>query len=787
MQFPALYTDGPRSRRRPANHTPSMKRSIANVSPCCNARVRRELCTSCKRPAGTSKLRRSESTQPQIRGMFAASVSSGQALQKKLDKALDAPAPPRPGGAAGGSWSAADDLWLWANRSKPPAELGAHLQRVEGGITARLAHLQNPTHNAHQRLHGVAAPMLRAAPVAAEAIPHATLNAQQCEALQLAQQGISFFLTGGAGTGKTLTLGYVIRALKQKYGASSVFVTASTGIAACHVSGTTVHSFAGVGLASESAAELVQRVSRNRPARARWLSCRVLVIDEVSMLDGGFLDKVEQVARALRDATLPFGGIQLVLCGDFLQLPPVTRFGERQAFLFESATWRMVVQRTVSLSEVFRQSDSGFVSLLNEMRKGRLSAAHTDLLFAHLAKCRAAVTVRSHEQQRQIDGRTAFPDEGEAGAGALQAPAPPEGAAVHLPEGMPPSLSQVDSGPKVDSGAAVHLPEGMPEGMPEVKPDATPVGEAVKLYPQNAPADVENERRLGALAGTPSVYVANDSAAGKMDGCLAPPRLQLKVGAQVMLLKNLDAAQHLVNGSRGRVLRFEPAHAPNDVASSPQPDERERAELAAKAAELGAPPPSGLYPVVAFEGGVERHVTPEEWTIEQGGHVVARRIQVPLKLAYAISIHKSQGMTLPDVEIDLANCFEPGHAYVALSRAESLEGTRLLSFDPRRVFAHPAVLSFYAALEADAAPAVFAASPDPVSSSAPALPGAPAPPTPMPQAAAPPACGGLTAEQRARMEANRAAALARRNGGGGPTVTAPAMHVSSTQEQDANV
>lgn len=736
-----------------------MKRTIANASSCCNALVRRELCTSCKRPAGTSKLRRSESTQPQIRGMFAASVPGGQALQKKLDKALDAPAPPRPGGGAGGSWSAADDLWLWANRSKPPAELGAHLQRVEGGITSRLAHLQNPTHSAYQRLHGVAAPVLRAPPAATEAIPCATLNAQQCEAVQLAQQGISFFLTGGAGTGKTLTLGYVIRALKQQYGASSVFVTASTGIAACHVGGTTVHSFAGVGLASESAAELVQRVSRNRPARARWQSCRVLVIDEVSMLDGGFLDKVEQIGRALCDATLPFGGIQLVLCGDFCQLPPVTRFGERPAFLFESATWHTVVQRTVSLSEVFRQSDSRFVSLLNEMRKGRLSAENTELLFNHLAKCRAAATVRSHEQheqhqphqphQRQVDGGVACPGEGEVGAGAVQTPAPPKGAGVPLPE---------------------------------VTPDVTPSEEAVKLYPQNAPADIDNERRLGALEGTPSVYVANDSAAGKMDGCLAPPSLQLKVGAQVMLLKNLDAAQRLVNGSRGRVLRFEPAHAPNDVASSPQPDERERAELAAQAAAVGAPPPSGLYPVVAFEGGVERLVTPEEWTIEQGGQVVARRIQVPLKLAYAISIHKSQGMTLPDVEIDLANCFEPGHAYVALSRAESLQGTRLLSFDPRRVFAHPAVLSFYAALEADAAPAIGVTSAGPASSSAPAPPAptppAPTPPAPpAPPAAAPPTCGGLTTEQRARVEVNRAAALARRNGGTAPPLP-PCMHPS---------
>ena len=142
----------------------------------------------------------------------------------------------------------------------------------------------------------------------------------------------------------------------------------------------------------------------------------------------------------------------------------------------------------------------------------------------------------------------------------------------------------------------------------------------------------------------------------------------------VMLLKNLDTK--LVNGSRGVVVGFRPAHAVPDVRSAPQAS---GGELGGGGAGGGssssfaggdggngdeADEPTGLYPLVRFSNGVERLVTPEEWTVEQAGKVVGRRVQVPLKLAWAISIHKSQGMTLESVDVELASCFEPGQAYV---------------------------------------------------------------------------------------------------------------------------
>lgn len=155
--------------------------------------------------------------------------------------------------------------------------------------------------------------------------------------------------------------------------------------------------------------------------------------------------------------------------------------------------------------------------------------------------------------------------------------------------------------------------------------------------------------------------------------------------------------------------------------------------------------PTGLYPVVLFPNGVERLCTPEEWKVETGGRVTATRVQVPLRLAWAISIHKSQGMTLERVELQLASCFEPGQAYVALSRAVSLDATRLLSFDASRVRAHPSVLSFYSNLDRRDGHVASVLQGGAADSSTSVADGS----------------SNLTAEQQARMAANKAAALAR--------------------------
>ena len=292
-------------------------------------------------------------------------------------------------------------------------------------------------------------------------------------------------------------------------------------------------------------------------------------------------------------------------------------------------------------------------------------------------------------------------------------------------------------------------------------PPPPPPIPSLKLFPQNDPADRENALRLAQIQSSLMTYLASESG-GKMDGCLAPTTLDLKLDAQVILLKNIDAGSKLVNGARGVVTGFQPAAARPDVRSAPPAPAAAAASWSSGARREDATDdavddtPTGLYPLVRFSNGIERLITPEEWSVEQGGKVTAQRIQIPLKLAWAISIHKSQGMTLDSVELELAHCFEPGQAYVALSRSVSLEATRLLSFEPSRVRAHPAVLAFYRELDSGGGDLGTSSSGH---SNAVGNTGASASGTAATSATV--SVSSLTEEQAARMAANKAAALAR--------------------------
>jgi ATP-dependent DNA helicase PIF1 len=171
----------------------------------------------------------------------------------------------------------------------------------------------------------------------------------------------SVFFTGSAGTGKSVLLREIISSLRKKYAREPdrIAVTASTGLAACNVGGVTLHSFAGIGLGKEPAAELVKKIKKNQKARHRWMRTKVLVVDEVSMVDGELFDKLESIARQLRNNGRPFGGIQLVITGDFFQLPPVPDRGKVAQFAFDASTWTTSVEYTIGLHHVFRQKDPG--------------------------------------------------------------------------------------------------------------------------------------------------------------------------------------------------------------------------------------------------------------------------------------------------------------------------------------------------------------------------------------------------------------------------------------------
>lgn len=470
------------------------------------------------------------------------------------------------------------------------------------------------------------------------------LSLEQQRVLEtVVKQGQNVFFTGSAGTGKSVLLRYIISDLKQKYKAKpdAVAVTASTGIAACNVGGTTLHSFGGVGLAKETPERLLSYVRRNRKAVTRWMRTAVLIIDEstwgadtVSMIDPKLFDKLEAVARLIRKSPKPFGGIQIVATGDFFQLPPVTPGSDSQ-FVFESGKWREVIQQTFNLTQVFRQKDSAFVTMLNEMRYGKMSPE----------------TVRAFARLERTPS---------------------------LPENMTPT----------------------------------------ELFPLRRDVDRANQSRLDAIESEVRVYTSLDggSLQGEfrervLENFLAPRHVHLKKGAQVMLIKNLG--ESLVNGSIGTVVDFldesqyEDAYGDEDDVYREEVTSKllarsDRTRRSASPTKRSASPEKGggralpQWPLVRFvvPGGTrDLLVRPETWKNEEpNGEVIASRTQVPLVLAWAMSIHKSQGQTLACCRIDLRRVFEKGQAYVALSRATSLDTLQVIGFEARRVMAHPKVI-----------------------------------------------------------------------------------------------
>ncbi|KAJ3499823.1 hypothetical protein NLG97_g5 [Lecanicillium saksenae] len=457
------------------------------------------------------------------------------------------------------------------------------------------------------------------------------LSSEQRHVLDLVvDQGQSVFFTGPAGTGKSVLMRAIISELKAKHARESerVAVTASTGLAACNIGGITLHSFSGIGLGKEDASVLVKKVRRNPKAKNRWLKTKVLIIDEISMVDGDLFDKLSQIGRTIRNNGRPWGGIQLVITGDFFQLPPVPDDSKSQAkFAFDAATWNTSIDHTIGLNQVFRQRDPEFARMLNEMRLGKITED----------------TVRAFK--------------------ALERPL------------------------KFDDGV-----------------------DLAQLFPLRAQVEGSNEKRLRDLPGEIHRFEAADTGDPAIKekllaNMMAPKSIDLKVNAQVMLIKNLDAS--LVNGSLGRVIGFSDERTfemGGGIPDDPTMDEaynKARKKLSSFSRDPDLVSNSKKkYPVVQFisASGVPRVILcqPEEWKVElPNGDVQAKRTQLPLILAWALSIHKAQGQTLERVTVNLGKVFEKGQAYVALSRATCQDGLQVIGFDKHKVMAHPKVVEFY--------------------------------------------------------------------------------------------
>ena len=412
-------------------------------------------------------------------------------------------------------------------------------------------------------------------------------------------------MTGEPGAGKTYVTNRYVAWLRER--GVEPAITASTGIAATHVGGMTLHAWSGIGIKRDLSEWDLEALLEREPLVRRVRDTAVLIIDEVSMLDAHLLGMVDRAVRTLRGSKRPLGGLQVVFVGDFFQLPPVQpRRSQSEGgaptnasgFAFESPSWEEANPLHCYLSEQHRQEDDVFLELLGALRAGTLTDNHKSALRA----------------------RAEYPEEGDL---------------------------------------------------------------STRLYPHNADVDRLNDEALTQVDAPVRMFEMR-SEGGKAlveslkRGCLSPQTLALKEGGRVMFTRN-NFDKGYVNGTLGTVTGFS----------------------------------EGGFPIVHTREGRVIEAAPEEWRIDDRARTLAKITQVPLRLAWAITVHKSQGMSLDSAVMDLRQAFEYGQGYVALSRVRSLKGLFLAGFNERALRMHPGVLKRDASFRSAsaAAAAAFAAMP----------------------------------------------------------------------------
>ena len=409
----------------------------------------------------------------------------------------------------------------------------------------------------------------------------------QGEALKILKTGANVFLTGEPGSGKTYTVNEYVKYLRER--GIEPAITASTGIAATHIGGMTIHSWSGIGIKRSLNKYDLDRIASNERVAKRIRHAKALIIDEVSMLGPETLSMVDAVCREVKQDTQTFGGLQVLLVGDFFQLPPIVRTNEQspqkslmeetaERFAYDAPCWPKAKFITCYLSEQYRQDDPDYLSVLAAIRHNEYNNTH------HV-----------HIKSRQVSS------------------------------------------------------EQVPEGIP-------------RLFSHNQDVDRVNDEELSKLIETEQVFEMTSQGAPPLvaalkKGCLSPEVLKLKVGAKVMFTKNNPQAG-FVNGTLGEVQELN----------------------------------SFGFPVIRTRNNRSIMAEPMDWMIEEGGSVKARITQVPLRLAWAITVHKSQGMSLDEAVMDLTDVFEFGQGYVALSRVRRLSGLHILGWNKQTFQVHPEVL-----------------------------------------------------------------------------------------------
>ena len=421
--------------------------------------------------------------------------------------------------------------------------------------------------------------------------------------MTLLNQRENVFLTGFAGTGKS----FILRQLKKIY-KDKLVLTSTTGISAVNIGGQTIHSWAGVGCMDDSAQDLADSIANATfgtvgQTKMRIKHCKLLAIDEISMLSAYQLEYLDKVFRVVRDIDLPFGGIQVLFIGDFLQLPPVATnndlkyFSRRALFCFQSTTWDDLGIKTVVLTKIYRQKNYEFSRILCDFRLGDISEKDMRILSSRFVSDGARLSDKLHlfPKKQQVRRFNTYK------LNKLKTP---------LFE-----YRSYDDIPIID--------------------------------------DVEDEYSYKRKI----FYELNND-------CQAERIINLKIGCRVMLLINLDFKSGLINGSCGTVQEL-----------------------------------TKSYAIVKFDNGITKKIGRMIFELQENEVTVAKRFQLPLKLAYAITIHKAQGMTFDEIVIDCSDAFSPGQIYVGLSRVRTLSGLYITGFNPKKLYPSSKARSFYLKLE----------------------------------------------------------------------------------------
>jgi ATP-dependent DNA helicase PIF1 len=416
---------------------------------------------------------------------------------------------------------------------------------------------------------------------------HLSLNSQQQEIIDAINNGKNIFVTGGAGTGKSYLLNY----LKINHNKSSLAVTASTGIAAVNVGAVTIHSFSGIGLGNLGVEETIANLAsyRYNKTKKRIRSVDILAIDEISMISSELFNLLDKVFKYIRQNDRVFGGLQLVLFGDFLQLPPISKSDNKAEFCFKNQLWQELNLETFILEKIFRQNDQKFIKILNNLRFGKIDEEDKLLLKSRI---------------NAIDDDV-----------------------------IKPTLLTTHNY-KVERINQLELKKIPKE---EIIHEASYFGDQYKIE-----------------------FLKKN--------CLAPQFLKLKIGAQVMMIKNTYQKDGIINGSLGIIKDFSPKK---------------------------------LYPIVEFNNGKILTITPEDWNVDRFDKELevmvteASLTQIPLILAWAMTIHKSQGLTLDKINCDLSDVFSHAQIYVALSRTRSLSSLFLSSINLDKISADNLAIEFY--------------------------------------------------------------------------------------------